>query len=127
MEGEGEHEIVMKYMPASIALGITVSVTCLIIFVLILIAYPFIKRVPVLRKLVMIEREELPALATAEYRAEISEEDIGARDPEPDLMAEAESAKYGKIRPAAPEKKPDRSGKAPQGKASANNHKGGKK
>ena len=127
VEGAGEHTLEMKYMPATVALGIGVSVICLVIYILILIAYPFVKKVPYLRRLVMIEGEELPELATAEYRAEISEEDIGARDPEPDLMAEAESAKYGKIRPAAPEKKPDRSGKAPQGKASANNHKGGKK
>ena len=131
VEGEGEHEIVMKYMPASIALGITVSVTCLIIFVLILIAYPFIKRVPILRKLVMIEGEELPALATAEYRAEITEGDIGAPVSEPtpeELIEQAKAAKYGKVRPKAPEvaKKPTPK-QPPQGEKPQGGGKGGKK
>ena len=128
VESTGEHSIEMKYMPATVALGIGISVICLIVYILILIAYPFVKRVPNLRRLVMIEGEELPELATAEYRAEIEEGDIGAPDPKPDVIAEAESAKYGKVRPAAPEKKPDRSGKAPQGKAAGNqSKKGGKK
>ena len=126
VEGAGEHTLEMKYMPATVALGIGVSVICLIIYILILIAYPFVKKVPYLRRLVMIEGEELPELATAEYRAEIDEGDVGAPDGERDIRAEAEAAKYGKVRPATPEKKPDRSGKAPQGKPNGG-HKGGKK
>ena len=126
VEGSGEHSIEMKYMPATVAPGIGVSVICLVIYILILIAYPFVKKVPYLRKLVMIEGEELPELATAEYRAEIAEGDVGAPDGERDIRAEAEAAKYGKVRPTTPEKKPDRSGKAPQGKPNGG-HKGGKK
>ena len=102
VEGAGEHTIEMKYMPATIALGITISVTCLVVYILILIAYPFIKRIPFVRRLVLIEGEELPLLATPEYRAEIIEGDIGAPDPgEPtseELIAEASAAKYGKTR-----------------------------
>ena len=102
VEGAGEHTIEMKYMPATIALGITISVTCLVVYILILIAYPFIKRIPFVRRLVLIEGEELPLLATPEYRAEITEGDIGAPDPgEPtseELIAEASAAKYGKTR-----------------------------
>ena len=116
VEGTGEHTVEMKYMPTTVALGIGVSVICLIIYILILIAYPFVKKDPYLRKLVMIEGEELPELATAEYRAEITAGDIGAPEGERNLLAEAEAAKYGRIRPAAPEKKPAQSGKAPQGK-----------
>ena len=132
VEGTGEHSIEMKYMPATVALGIGVSVICLVVYILILIAYPFVKRVPYLRRLVMIEGEELPELATAEYRAEITEGDIGAPEKDRDIIAEAEAAKYGKVRAAAPEKKPTQSGKAPQGKAPvkpSGNHtkKGGKK
>ena len=132
VEGTGEHSIEMKYMPATVALGIGVSVICLVVYILILIAYPFVKRVPYLRRLVMIEGEELPELATAEYRAEITEGDIGAPEKDRDIIAEAEAAKYGKVRAAAPEKKPAQSGKAPQGKAPvkpSGNHtkKGGKK
>ena len=52
--------------------------------------------------MVLIEGEELPLLATPEYRAEITEEDIGAPDTgEPtaeELIAEASAAKYGKTR-----------------------------
>jgi hypothetical protein len=121
----------MKYMPATVALGITVSVTCLVIFVLILIAYPFVKKVPYLRKLVMIEGEELPALATPEYRAEITEGDIGAPVSEPtpeELMEQAKAAKYGKVRPKAPEavSKPTPK-QPPQGQKPQGGGKGGKK
>jgi len=80
VEGTGTHTVELKYMPTVIALGITISVTCLIIFVLLLILYPFVKRIPYLRKLVMIEGEELPPLATEEYMAEIAPGDIGAPD-----------------------------------------------
>ena len=36
VEGTGEHSVEMKYMPTTIALGITVSITCLIIFIVLL-------------------------------------------------------------------------------------------
>jgi hypothetical protein len=97
-----------------------------VIFILILIAYPFIKRVPYLRGLVMITGKEQPALATAEYRAEISEGDIGAPLREltsEEMIAEASAAKYGKIRQTAPDKKPQPKGQKPQG----GNTKNGKK
>ena len=132
VEGAGEHEIELKYMPASVALGITVSITCLIIFVLILIAYPFVKKVPYLRRLIMIEGEELPPLATAEYRAGIEDGDIGFTDKErtaDDLIAEASAAKYGKVRSneQTSAKKPAPK-QAPQGqKPQSGGQKGGKK
>ena len=104
VEGAGLHEIEMKYMPTTIALGIFVSITCLAVFILILIAYPFAKRIPFLRRFLMIEGEELPLLATPEYRAGLEEEDIGAPDTgEPtadDMIAEAKDARYGKIKGA---------------------------
>ena len=131
VEGEGEHTLEMKYMPATVALGMTVSITCLVIFVLILIAYPFVKRVPYLRKLVMIEGEELPELATPEYRAEITEGDIGAPVSEPtpeELMEQAKAAKYGKVRPKTPEAGGKSTPKQPpQGQKPQGGGKGGKK
>lgn len=137
VEGAGEHTVEMKYMPTTVALGITISVTCLIIFILILIAYPFIKKVPYLRRLVMIEGEELPEIASAEYMAEIEEGDIGAPDREPTaetLIAEAEAAKYGqdpnrKTEPAPKGKTPSATGKAnaAKGQKPQSNKKGGKK
>ena len=78
VEGAGEHTVEMKYMPTVVALGITVSVVCLVIFLVLLILYPFIKKVPFLRKLVMIEGEELDPIASEEYMAELEPGDIGA-------------------------------------------------
>ena len=84
VEGVGEHSVEMKYMPATVALGITISIVCLVIFIALLILYPFIKKVPYLRKLIMIEGEELPALASEEYMADIEPGDIGSvSDKEP--------------------------------------------
>ena len=131
VEGAGEHEIELKYMPATVALGIAVSCICLAVFVLILIAYPFLKRVPVIRRLFMIVGTEQPALATEEYKAEIAEGDIGAPIPEPtpeDLIVEAGAAKYGKIRPQSSEptkKAPPK--QTPQPRKPQGNPKNGKK
>lgn len=88
VEGTGEHSVEMKYMPTTIALGITVSITCLIIFIVLLLIYPFVKKIPYLRKLVMIEGDELPAIATEEYMAEIEPGDIGAQDMPKDTETE---------------------------------------
>jgi uncharacterized membrane protein YfhO len=88
VEGTGEHSVEMKYMPTTIALGITVSITCLIIFIVLLLIYPFVKKIPYLRKLVMIEGDELPAIATEEYMAEIEPGDIGAQDMSKDTETE---------------------------------------
>ena len=129
VEGAGTHEIEMKYMPTTVALGITVSLVCLAVYLFLLIAYPFIKRVPYLRRLVMIEGDELPLLATPEYRAEITEGDIGFPDKgDPsteDMIAEAREARYGKVRGAD-----QLLGKKPKNKdhkSSNNNQKGGKR
>jgi hypothetical protein len=92
VEGTGEHAVEMKYMPTTIALGITVSITCLIIFVVLLLIYPFVKKIPYLRKLVMIEGDELPAIATEEYMAEIEPGDIGAQDMSKDAETEMTKA-----------------------------------
>ena len=78
VEGAGEHTVEMKYMPSVVALGITVSVVCLVIFLVLLILYPFIKKVPYLRKLVMIEGKELDPIASEEYMAELEPGDVGA-------------------------------------------------
>ncbi len=103
VDGSGTHTVEMKYMPTTVALGIVVSVTCLVIFVLLLILYPFMKKVPFLRKLIMIDGEELPALASEEYMAEIESGDVGAvGDPLPptldDDLAEADKRKEAAIR-----------------------------
>ena len=104
VEGAGTHNIEMKYMPTTIALGIFISIASLAVFILILIAYPFAKRVPFLRRFLMIEGDELPLLATPEYRAELEADDLGIPDRgEPtsdEMIAEAKEARYGKIKGA---------------------------
>ncbi len=101
VEGTGEHSIEMKYMPVTIALGITISIICLIIFMVLLLIYPFLKKIPYLRKLVMIEGEELPVMVTEEYMAEIEPGDIGAQDPpkdaETESKADTKKDKKGKV------------------------------
>ena len=135
VEGSGEHTIEMKYMPAQIALGMGISIACLIIYILILIIYPFIKKIPYLRRLVMIEGDELPEIASAEYMAEIEEGDIGAPITEQtteELIAKAEASKYGKVREeshtsSGKGKKTAADSKAPQSKDRKNNQKSEKK
>ena len=95
VEGVGEHSVELKYMPATVALGITISLISLIIYVLILIAYPFVKRIPYVRKLVLIEGEELPSLATTEYMAEIEPGDIGAPESKDPMLMQNQAQKYG--------------------------------
>ena len=80
----------------------------------------------------MIEGEELPELATPEYRAEIAEGDIGAPISEPtpeELVEQAKAAKYGKVRPKTPEAGGKSTPKQPpQGQKPQNGgQKGGKK
>ncbi len=82
VDGAGEHLLEMEYLPDTVVLGYTISIICLVIFLVILAIYPFVKRIPYLRSLVMIEGEELPALVTDEYLATVSPDDIG--EPLPD-------------------------------------------
>jgi hypothetical protein len=120
VEGTGEHTVEMKYMPKVVALGIGVSLISLAVYILILLAYPFIKKVPVLRKLVMIEGEELPEIASPEYMAEIEEGDIGApvREKTPEEIIAEAGSKYGKVRESnnTAGKKPTGSSKSPASK-----------
>jgi uncharacterized membrane protein YfhO len=107
VEGAGEHTVEMRYMPTTVALGITVSLTCLAIYVILLILYPFIKKVPILRKLVMIEGEPLPEIASPEYMAEIEPGDIGGSGEDPEnktILSDAEVNKYGIGRCNEPQK-----------------------
>ena len=92
VEGAGEHTVEMKYMPATVALGITVSLLSLAVFVLLCLAYPFLRKSGLLDKLGVIPGEPLPEIASAEYMAEIEEGDVGApfREKTPEeLLAEA--------------------------------------
>jgi uncharacterized membrane protein YfhO len=73
----GDHEVRLKYMPATIMLGIIVTTASTILFVAILAAYPFLKRLPLFRNKVLIGGKEIEALPTAEDNAPLSRGDIG--------------------------------------------------
>ena len=78
VDGAGEHSIEMKYMPKTVALGIIVSLTCLGIFILILLLYPFVKNLLFVRNVIMISGQPQPRIATDEYMADIEAGDIGS-------------------------------------------------
>ena len=73
----GAHELELRYMPKAISLGLSITIVSLIIFVLLLVLYPFAKRIPILNGLMEIQGEDLPALMTPEMMAEIEPGDIG--------------------------------------------------
>ncbi len=108
IDGVGEHTVEMRYMPTVIALGYTVSITCLIIFIALLILYPFLKRIPYIRALVLIDGEALPAIMSEEMKAEIALGDIGA----PSELDPEDKEAADKLRPAAPETAPAKEKKA---------------
>ncbi len=103
VEGAGEHTVEMKYMPTVIALGITISITCLVIFIALLILYPFIKKVPYLRKLIVIEGEELPEIASEEYMADIEPGDVGSVNDKKPLSLDEELNRIRERKQAAKE------------------------
>ena len=103
VEGAGEHTVEMKYMPSVIALGITVSIICLVIFIALLILYPFIKKVPYLRKLIMIEGDELPEIASEEYMADIEPGDVGSVSDKKPLSLDEELNRIRERKQAAKE------------------------
>ncbi len=78
----GEHRLELRYMPREVSLGLSITIVCGVIFLVLLILYPFAKRIPILQSLVEIPGEPLPALATPEYVAEIEPGDIGATEDE---------------------------------------------
>ena len=124
VEGTGTHTVEMKYMPKVVLMGIIVSLACLDLYILILMAYPFIKKGTILHKLLVIEGEELPEIASAEYMAEIEEGDVGApyREKSPEEIIREEGAKYGRSRDTAkPADKKARDGKVSKDKKPRSN------
>ncbi len=80
VEDAGEHRIELRYMPDEISLALSITIVASVIFLVILVLYPFARRIPILRAVVGIHGEEQPALATPEAIAEIEPGDIGADD-----------------------------------------------
>lgn len=81
IEGAGEHRVELKYMPDEYVLGLTVSFLCIGLFLLILILYPFLRKCPVVKHAMGIQRPDLPLLE--EEATDPLPGDIGHREPEP--------------------------------------------
>ncbi|MBE6585323.1 MAG: hypothetical protein E7645_02210 [Ruminococcaceae bacterium] len=78
VEGAGEHSIELKYMPDEYVLGFTVSVLFIAIFLALLILYPLLRKLPVVKHLVGIQRPELPEMEPE--KVEAGPGDIGYRE-----------------------------------------------
>ena len=81
VEGTGTHDIDLRYLPDVYVLGIVVSLVCLGIFLLLLILYRWLCKVPVVRHLMKIQRPDLPETSTPEDAVPMVAGDIGHRDP----------------------------------------------
>ena len=82
VNGEGLHDIDLRYLPDVYVLGLTVSIFCLIVFLLLLILYPWLKKMPVVKHFMRIQRPDLPQITTDEDAAPLEVGDIGYEDPD---------------------------------------------
>ena len=83
VDGVGTHDIELKYMPSQILLGFICSGACALIFIAILAAYPFLSKRGILTKTrVIISGDELDVAETTEDIAEITEGDLGYKEPD---------------------------------------------
>ena len=78
----GEHRVELRYMPKTIALGIGCTLICTVIFVAILILYPFFKNKRPIKGLILVAGEEQPPVQTEEDEADVELGDLGEDDPE---------------------------------------------
>jgi len=63
VEGEGKHTVELKYMPSVYTLGLIVSFFCGALFLLILILYRYLNKLPILKHVMGIQRPDLPLLS----------------------------------------------------------------
>lgn len=92
----GEHTIEMRYMPTIYVISITCSVICLGIFILLLIFYRQLCRVPVIKHIMGIQREDLPVVTSPEMQLDLTPGDIGAGDEPTDDGTSSTNAKKGR-------------------------------
>ncbi|MCQ2428832.1 MAG: YfhO family protein [Clostridia bacterium] len=77
IDGAGEHTIEMKYMPAVVRLGIICSIVCTVVFILLCILYPLLKKIPLLKVVFAVPGEDLPPVESAEERKGLEPGDLG--------------------------------------------------
>ena len=100
IEGAGEHTIELKYMPTVVRLGMICSVTCFVIFLLLALAWPVLRKIPLLRRFV-----EIPG---SDPQPEESYEQMYARElvrlgEEPDLLPDDIGAPFKDVPPTDPD------------------------
>ena len=81
VDGVGEHDIELRYLPDVYVFGITVSLLCLGIFLLLVILHRWLCKVPVVKHLMKIQRPDLPEAPDPYESVAIEKGDIGYRDP----------------------------------------------
>ncbi len=76
----GEHTIEMRYMPSSYVIGIACSIVCSVFFLVLVIGYHWLRRVPVIKHFMCIQRPDLPIEESPEMQLGLEPGDIGAED-----------------------------------------------
>ncbi len=77
IDGAGEHEVEMLYMPTPYVLGFAISGICLVIFLLLVIFYRYLNRIPFVKHFVKIQRPDLPELVLPDEGMLPTTEDLG--------------------------------------------------
>ncbi len=84
IDGAGEHTLEMRYMPHTVSFGLAVSIVAILIFVVLLVLYRRLVRIPVLRGVLTVPGEPLPTAETAEDSPAVLPGDIGYETPDVD-------------------------------------------
>ena len=80
VEDEGDHTVELRYMPTEYKLGITISILCTILFLILFLCYPLLCRAPGIQHIMGIQYPDLPMLEEEEIKPQPG--DIGHREPE---------------------------------------------
>ena len=82
IETAGEHTLEMRYMPRTVSFGLSVSLATTLAFVVLLILYRWLLRIPVLRGVLTVPGNPLPPVESEEQRAPMLPGDIGYETPD---------------------------------------------
>ena len=73
----GEHTVELKYMPRVVRFGIICSITCAIVYILLLILYRWLVKIPLLSRVFTVSGDDLPAVEAPESKKGIAPGDLG--------------------------------------------------
>ncbi len=89
VEDAGEHDIDLRYLPDVYVLGLAVSGISLLIFLLLLLLYPWLKKMPVVKHFMGIQRPDLAPADAPEDLLPIEAGDLGYEEPPAPPLYEA--------------------------------------